>query len=633
MFSLLGYLIIAIFASVIVGIVIGFIKASNKPNNRIVFRVMIAVTSVFALIVSVFAFTVTNGFSGIIFESKSSIENNAGQLIDASIVSAIVDDQYFDSNECGLKKNGINYFISYKFATDSGEKKFTVDLNNKDILVDDSANTAGKAFTYSSCVLEQISSIDEFMNSYYNKLSNFVAEEPKKIFSDIDNDGQNEYLIFVTDYMDKLFADSANELINCFESTSICVFADYDNASESLIVHSIPIQVSPYAVTNVVFDNGMLNFLYSSNGNTLAYRKVVGESAYASDKIVYDTSFLQRMCFRYSKYLEDAGYTDIHFAISDFSDSVGEDIICCFSDGKRYIVEVLTLFKSQLRKIYSNSSEDGAIYVLNKDSLYHIYRYYQGISESDYTQTYNYELIRFDQNYKKVVVESDSANIKLSEGGEASNDFLVNVKDYLSDSFVCYDPYYLTGYYIMSDNLNTNIDDSIDYDYQTKFLSISNCNTSKTGVVKLNDVKSWLNFRNGPSTEYKRILINPSNKKSYVKQVHNSIVTVVEPYNTGDKKNPIWLKVRISYNGYVLEGFSTQKYIEISGIKRINVGDRFTVAVDTNDTGLLFKCNDTSVAEIDSRTGKITAKKAGMVLITVTSDSGLEDSCLIEIDE
>lgn len=633
MFSLLGYLIIAIFASVIVGIVIGFIKASNKPNNRIVFRVMIAVTSVFALIVSVFAFTVTNGFSGIIFESKSSIENNAGQLIDASIVSAIVDDQYFDSNECGLKKNGINYFISYKFATDSGEKKFTVDLNNKDILVDDSANTAGKAFTYSSCVLEQISSIDEFMNSYYNKLSNFVAEEPKKIFSDIDNDGQNEYLIFVTDYMDKLFADSANELINCFESTSICVFADYDNASESLIVHSIPIQVSPYAVTNVVFDNGMLNFLYSSNGNTLAYRKVVGESAYASDKIVYDTSFLQRMCFRYSKYLEDAGYTDIHFAISDFSDSVGEDIICCFSDGKRYIVEVLTLFKSQLRKIYSNSSEDGAIYVLNKDSLYHIYRYYQGISESDYTQTYNYELIRFDQNYKKVVVESDSANIKLSEGGEASNDFLVNVKDYLSDSFVCYDPYYLTGYYIMSDNLNTNIDDSIDYDYQTKYLSISNCNTSKTGVVKLNDVKSWLNFRNGPSTEYKRILINPNNKKSYVKQVHNSIVTVVEPYNTGDKKNPIWLKVRISYNGYVLEGFSTQKYIEISGIKRINVGDRFTVAVDTNDTGLLWKCNDTSVAEIDSKTGEIRAKKAGMVLITVTSDSGLEDSCLIKIDE
>ena len=633
MFSVLGYLIIAIFASVIVGIVIGFIKASNKPNNRIVFRVMIAVTSVFALIVSVFAFTVTNGFSGIIFESKSSIENNAGQLIDASIVSAIVDDQYFDSNECGLKKNGINYFISYKFATDSGEKKFTVDLNNKDILVDDSANTAGKAFTYSSCVLEQISSIDEFMNSYYNKLSNFVAEEPKKIFSDIDNDGQNEYLIFVTDYMDKLFADSANELINCFESTSICVFADYDNASESLIVHSIPIQVSPYAVTNVVFDNGMLNFLYSSNGNTLAYRKVVGESAYASDKIVYDTSFLQRMCFRYSKYLEDAGYTDIHFAISDFSDSVGEDIICCFSDGKRYIVEVLTLFKSQLRKIYSNSSEDGAIYVLNKDSLYHIYRYYQGISESDYTQTYNYELIRFDQNYKKVVVESDSANIKLSEGGEASNDFLVNVKDYLSDSFVCYDPYYLTGYYIMSDNLNTNIDDSIDYDYQTKYLSISNCNTSKTGVVKLNDVKSWLNFRNGPSTEYKRILINPNNKKSYVKQVHNSIVTVVEPYNTGDKKNPIWLKVRISYNGYGLEGFSSQKYIEISGIKRINVGDRFTVTVDTNDTGLLWKCNDTSVAEIGSKTGEIRAKKSGMVLITVTSDSGLEDSCLIEIDE
>ncbi|MBQ2815483.1 MAG: hypothetical protein IJE65_02290 [Clostridia bacterium] len=633
MFSVLGYLIIAIFTGIIIGIVIGFIKASKNPNNRTVFRVMIAVTSVFAVVVSAFAFTVTNGFSGVFFESKSSIENKAGQLIDASIVSAIVDEQYFDSNECGLNKNGSNYFISYKFATDSGEQSFTVDLNKKGVFVDNSASTDGKAFVYSSCVLEQIDSADDFMNSYYNKLSNFVAEEPRKIFSDIDNDGQNEYLIFVTNYMDKLIASSESELANCFKSTNICIFADYDNVSDNLVVHSIPVQISPYSVTNVVFDNGMLSFLYNLNGNTLAYRKVVGESAYAADKITYDTSFLRKMCFRYSKFLEDSGYTDIHFAISDFSDSTGEDVICCYSDGNKYIVEVLTLFNSRLRKVYSNSSEDGAVYVLNKDSLYHIYRYYQGISKSDYTQNYNYELIRFDRNYKKVVVESDSANIKLSEGGEASNDFLVNVNNYLADSFVCYDPYYLTGYYIMSDNLNTNIDDSIDYDYQTKYLSISNCNTSKTGVVKLNDVKSWLNFRNGPSTEYKRILINPSNKKSYVKQVHNSIVTVVEPYNTGDKKNPIWLKVRISYNGYVLEGFSTQKYIEISGIKHIDVGDKFNVTVDTNDTGVLFKCNDTSVAEIDSRTGKITAKKAGMVLITVTSDLGLEDSCLIKIDE
>ena len=114
----------------------------------------------------------------------------------------------------------------------------------------------------------------------------------------------------------------------------------------------------------------------------------------------------------------------------------------------------------------------------------------------------------------------------------------------------------------------------------------------------------------------------------------NNVYTINFVYqDNGIEIYPDMVKVRISYNGYVLEGFSTQKYIEISGIKHIDVGDKFNVTVDTNDTGVLFKCNDTSVAEIDSRTGKITAKKAGMVLITVTSDSGLEDSCLIEIDE
>ena len=39
------------------------------------------------------------------------------------------------------------------------------------------------------------------------------------------------------------------------------------------------------------------------------------------------------------------------------------------------------------------------------------------------------------------------------------------------------------------------------------------------------------------------------------------------------------------------------------------------------------------IKKLSSKKAKITAKKAGMVLITVTSDSGLEDSCLIKIDE
>ena len=634
--SYISYAVVAIFACIIIAIIVGFIKASCFEKNRTIFRVMIAVTAVFAVIVSAFAFVVTDSFSGLFAGSVSSNREKAAQLIDASIISATVDEQYVNLNECGLKKDGSTYFISYKFGDGEDEHSFTVDLNKKKVSSDDSVDTVGKAFLHKSCVLEHIGSPDEFMDIYYEGLTQFVGKSPRKFFADIDNDGVNEYVILVSGYVDKLLSkldDGSNKLVDCIESTDICVYADYVGGSNKLIVHSMPIEINPTTVSNVVYDNGMLNFVYSSKGEKITYRKVVGESNFASVESTSGQDFLRKMCFRYAKYLEDSGYTDVHFAVSDFSDSVGEDVICCFSDGDKYFVEVLTLLKSRLHKLFSSSSDDGATYVLNKGSLYYIYRYYQGISDSNYTQTYNYELIRFDENYKKVVVEQDSAEIKSSEGGELSSNFLKNVNKYLNDSFVCYDPYNLTGYYIMSDNINTTVDDSYDdYDYESTYLSINNCNTSKTGIVTLNDVKSWLNFRNGPSTKNKRILIDPNNKKSYVKQVHNSIVTVIEPYNTGDKKNPIWLKVRISYKGNVLEGYSSQQFIDAPGIKRISVGDKFRVTADTNDTGLRWKCNDTSVATINSKTGEITAKKSGMVLVTVISDSGLEDSCLIKID-
>ena len=56
MLSVLCYAVIAIFACVVIGIIIGFIKASCIQNNRTIFRVMIAVTAVFAIVVSAFAF-------------------------------------------------------------------------------------------------------------------------------------------------------------------------------------------------------------------------------------------------------------------------------------------------------------------------------------------------------------------------------------------------------------------------------------------------------------------------------------------------------------------------------------------------------------------------------------------------
>ena len=116
-----------------------------------------------------------------------------------------------------------------------------------------------------------------------------------------------------------------------------------------------------------------------------------------------------------------------------------------------------------------------------------------------------------------------------------------------------------------------------------------------------------------------------------VKQAKHSLVTVIEPYNTNDKKNPVWYKVQISYNNQIFEGYSSQKYIEVENMTKIKKGDIFNVSISTNDTGAYFTSNDPSVATIDSDSGAIRANKKGIVLITVTTYSGLQDSCLIEI--
>ncbi|MBQ5810766.1 MAG: Ig-like domain-containing protein, partial [Clostridia bacterium] len=79
-------------------------------------------------------------------------------------------------------------------------------------------------------------------------------------------------------------------------------------------------------------------------------------------------------------------------------------------------------------------------------------------------------------------------------------------------------------------------------------------------------------------------------------------------------------------------GWSAQAYINVVDINKISVGGTFTVEAETNDSGVRWTSSDSSVASIDANTGKITAHRKGVVLITVGSDSGLDDSCLVMIE-
>lgn len=162
------------------------------------------------------------------------------------------------------------------------------------------------------------------------------------------------------------------------------------------------------------------------------------------------------------------------------------------------------------------------------------------------------------------------------------------------------------------------------------YLGISNCNTSKTGTVRVSG--DWLNLRSGPSTDYNRVLVDQRDRKSYVKQINGSIVTITGTTNTKDKENPIWLTIQIIYEGKRLAGYSSQRYIDIPDITSISVGELFTVEAKSSEQDLRWECNDTSTAHIDPDTGVLEGLRPGMVLVTVNSPSGLSDSCLIRID-
>lgn len=315
---------------------------------------------------------------------------------------------------------------------------------------------------------------------------------------------------------------------------------------------------------------------------------------------------------------------------ADIADYPGKECILVVKGAYESYIEVCTFYCGRAIVLYRINEHDGSVYLVNVDGKEHILYYSQarfdGVGGGG--STYCYKTLRFDQNccpsyrdyYEITIYDNSTPN-------ESHNAFFNGFNSLLSSAKVCLDSYELTGYKYMQDS-----DINVSGNEQAKYLAISNCNPTKSGLVNIQDVESWLNFREGPSTQYNKILLDPADSKSFVKQAKGSAVTVIDTVNTGDEKNPIWVKIQIKYADRTLVGYSSQNYIDIPNIRHISVGESFTVTANTNDSGLTWTCNDTGVLSIDSSSGAVTGVKRGLVLVTVRSDSGLYDSCLIMVD-
>ncbi len=542
---------------------------------------------------------------------------------DATALAAVVCDAYPSADSAMLALGEDENFLRMRVESDGASVPLHFSLRSTDMAFTNEFQGFDRGFLYTSRIYEQVAAAEELSARYAAHLDELGGNVTGAYFDDFDGDGLDESILLAANLMDAWLEDavgSEEQMEACRKLTgkTVCIYLDPDT-DQNLAVHSFCLSQGQSTVKAALWDNGMVQ-LVQSNGNVTRFI----DGAYGDYDT--DTAVVRRIFASFRDYLEDLGYTDVRLRLADVSAAPGKEMVCCYSNGSSYTVVVYALLDGRVHPLYHKHGIDGAVYLVSYQGTDYLLDYSQKLSDT-YAQTYSYSLFRFSDAYIMEIRDSDTLRVEANQGGgSAGSSFFGRVNGYLNSSAVCYDPYSLMGYSVMQETGWENMGEP-----EGLYLRISNCSTNKIGVITLQDDDSFLNFRSGPSTQYDRVLINESDPESYVKQVQGSPVTVIMPYNTGNSQNPIWAQIRIHYQNKVLEGYSSQRYIRIEGIRHIAAGERFQITAETNDTALYWFSSDTAVASI-GKDGTLTGIQPGLVLVTVISESGLEDSCLIMID-
>ena len=494
-----------------------------------------------------------------------------------------------------------------------------------------------------------------------------------ELIGDYDGDGRTEYVHVYNGFLNEWIAEATFETVGSEHAFRTCksedfsavVYFDFGDTESLIHILSLDGKVANYDAVSVDLENGLMRIGYYAD-ETAEHSAGYNENYFAiaeADEYreFYDYNddeeyaIVSKLRNAYLNALYYQGNTDVRYRMRNLSSAKGTEMICVTNNPNEmeYGFEINVFYKGRVVKIF-----DGNRYNLPVNGYYTCFQsFYVYPTGNDvvnllcyaqdyynYNIRYAYGLLSFDEKYNPIMNGVEAVSVDLNSDGESTNNngqgttaedmFFDSFNECLKTSIICVDPYELTGYAMMNTEAAiTPIDifseGSISYGNE-KYLSISNCNTSKSGVVKVSS--AWLNLRQGPSTDYSRVYINPNDKKSYIKQYKGSTVTVLDTVNTGDSKNPIWVLIQTNYGGMVFQGYSSQKYITLD-VKHISVGQSFDIDADTNDWGLSWTVNDKSVATIDAASGVITGEKAGLVMVTVTSKSGLTDTCLIMVDK
>lgn len=484
---------------------------------------------------------------------------------------------------------------------------------------------------------------EALISKYSEHLSSVFDDRFYKIVKDIDSDGEDETILivqnFVSNWAQNLTTTGTDgilmeKFVEGTEDFGAVAFL-FDENANGVVHHTfslgqdVKIKIDAQGNINNTFiywEDGELIIKFVNNKDVLAKTYFFAPADLCEKN---DTpNQINDVAMLYTKYLKKHKYNDVMFKYADICSADGNEIVFVCDDGLSKHVTACAVYCGRVIDLYNRSNENDSIFIIENNGSQAVFCYSQSTMrvESSYAKCYEYYIYSFNECYN-TCSESDVVIIRdNSIPTKRDNAFFDKVNSCINVGTICVDDLGLIGYNVM------NFADA-DYYEETdkKYLAISNCNTSKKGNVKVN-YDSWLNFRKGPSLKNEKILMNENDPESFVKQMNGSVVTVIDTKNTGDKENPIWVKIQIKYENQELIGYSSCRYITLSEIKHLSVGEKFTVEAKTNDTGVIWTSNDNNVIAINKTTGEVQAKSKGLVVVTASTDSGLKDSCLILVE-
>lgn len=264
-----------------------------------------------------------------------------------------------------------------------------------------------------------------------------------------------------------------------------------------------------------------------------------------------------------TKYLESFGYSDCMLKVVDISDLEGPEYLCLCQKGGVWYLLVFILESGDPKPLYYQDLSNTAVYLVEQDGRQCLLTYSQRITtnwEGRSFTNYSYDLLRI--NAEGWAQSLDYSAISYSDADTDAAPvaaFFEKLNVYLVKIILLRDPYRLQGRMWAAP-------EQVDYGtipQEPAEEEAAEPQDATLGFVAINDPGSWLHLRVGPGTEYDRVLVDPNDPESFVRQAQGSPVTVLETIETGDAANPVWVKIRISYADREIVGYSSKTYIHI----------------------------------------------------------------------